>query len=242
MAAVRDQHGLVVEDAVIDDSRVVRDHDSAADRAVVDVCAGLLLDSVRDRVVHGGRTVRGTDDQGVPFEEDLLTLQLVLSETEPGVKGALECDGREASGGFLSRHGLDGDELCPIHLEDTGSLVAFDPSGPGIRLCAGTTLLRSYRSSQAEVRRFAFGVVGSVVDIVLSGIRDVLERHPVRGGTLVHTDDTGCCQLVRAAEEVVRGVRFSLGRRCRDDAEPVLRDGTDVIEACRLARVGVAPA
>ena len=153
MAAVRDQHGLVVQDAVVDDSRIVRDHDSAADGTVVDVGSSLLLDPVGDGVVHGGRTIRGTDDQRVTFEEDLLTLQLFLFETEPGVVVALERDGRIASRGFFCRHGLDRDELSAVQLEDTGSLVAFGPAGPGIRLRTCAALLRLDSRGNAKVRK-----------------------------------------------------------------------------------------
>ena len=239
MGTVRDQHSLIVQDAVVDDSRVVRDHDSTADRAVIDVRAGLLLDPVGDGVVHGGRTVRGTDHQRVAFEEDLLALQLLLSETEPGVIITLERDGRIASRSFFCRHGLDSDELSAVQLEDTGSLVAFGPAGPGIRLRTCAALLRLDSRGNAKVHWLALGVVVAVVDVVLGGVRDVLERHLICGSPLVHTDYAGSCQLVRAADVVVRGVRFSFGRGCRNDTETVFRDSTDVIKPCRLPGVSV---
>ena len=242
MAAVCHQHGLVVQDAVVDDSRVVRHHDRAADGDVIHVRAGLLRHTVRDRVVHGGGAVRGADDQRIAFEEDVLPLQLSLVQTEPGVVVALQRDGRVAFVGTLTGDSLDRDEVRAGDLEDTLGLVALDPSGLGVCCGARTALLRVNSSGFAQVRRLAVLIVAAVVEVVLGGVRNILERDPVIEADVLDLDDARRIQLERAAYVIVRGIRFSLGRGCGDDAEPVLRNGTDVVEPRVLGGVCVAPA
>ena len=241
VGTVTDFQVLVVVDAVVDDSRVVRHQDRAADSTVVDTGAGLLTHSLRDSVVHGGRSVGRADDQRVSHKEDFLTLQLVLPEAETGVISALLCDGGVALGGLLPAHGLDRDELRARLFQDVHGLVLLDVPGLGVRSAAGAAALRFHGSGSAQVGRVAFGVVVAVVDVVLERVRHVLEGQLIVEGSLFQTDDARSIQFERTADIVVRRIRFTFRRGSSDDTKAVFRNGTDVIEPCVLARVRVVP-
>ena len=92
------------------------------------------------------------------------------------------------------------------------NIPCFLSTGIGVYLRTGAALLRFDGSRNTKVHGLAPGVVVAVIDVVLGGVRDILECHLICGGTLVHADDAGRCQLVRAADVVVRGVRFSFRR------------------------------
>ena len=209
VGTVTDFQVLVVVDAVVDDSRVVRHQDRAADSTVVDTGAGLLSHSLRDSVVHGGRSVGRTDDQGVSHKEDFLALQLVLPEAETGVISALLRDGGVAFGGLLPAHGLDRDELRARLFQDAHGLVLLDVPGLGVRSAAGAAALRFHGSGSAQVGRVAFGVVVAVVDVVLERVRHVLEGQLIVEGSLFQTDDARSIQFERTADIVVRRIRFA---------------------------------